>query len=297
MIKCGSRPRPGSARSAGYALVLVLVGVAVLALIAGTVTVMSTRSAGRLPKDLLRAQLQCAVQAGISEAIVSLSDLRPAEQWPIDGSAHDLSFQGIPVTVSIESELGKVDLNGAGQSLLTGLFMAAGEDQSTADMFADRILDWREPDDLKRLNGAKAADYLAAALPYRPRGGPFQTIDELRLVLGMTPALYEQLAPAITVYSHLSFPQWQTAPPIVLQATGMDAASIEVIMAARARANTVPAAGGSGSGQALSILGLPNTEFTISAQARSNGIFAARTETIRFTGNPQKPYFILARRQ
>ena len=42
------------------------------------------------------------------------------------------------------------------------------------------ILDWRDPDDLKRPNGAEEADYRAAGLKYKPANAPFETVGELR---------------------------------------------------------------------------------------------------------------------
>lgn len=71
----------------------------------------------------------------------------------------------------------------------------------TAQTPADRILDWREPGIGKRLNGAKAEDYRAAGIVYGPRKAPFESVEEVKLVMGMTAQLFDALAPALTVYS------------------------------------------------------------------------------------------------
>jgi general secretion pathway protein K len=178
--------------------------------------------------------------------------------------------------------------------LIFGLFVAAGLDQTSANTMADRVLDWREPGNLKRLNGAKAPDYAAAGLPYGPRDGPFQSISELRLVLGMSSALYNQIEPAITVYNVLPSPQPRTASPLVLQALGLNTATIEAIMAAREAGQVAPNAGGEAPNAAAQIPGLPGTVFTITALARLGGREVQRRETIRFTGNTKNPFWILA---
>jgi general secretion pathway protein K len=278
--------------SAGYALVLVLVGLATLSLLAGSVLVISHNAIRRASAGIDQARLAAAVQAGMNEAVLSLMAPPAARLWAVDGTPRAISFDGSTVTVSVADEAGKIDLNGAARPLIFGLFEAAGLDPTAADMMADRVMDWREPGDLKRLNGAKVADYRAAGLPYAPRGGPFQSIGELNLVIGMTPDLYRQLEPGITVYSVFPIPQLQSAPPIVLRATGMNAANIEAVLAARAQGRVAPQP--FALAPTPSILGLPGTVFTITAQARAAGVLAERAETIRFTGNPQNPFWVLA---
>jgi len=288
-----SRPVIPPARSAGYALVLVLIGVALLSLLVETALFVSTSAVHGADDAALRARLDAAAQAGIAQALLALSDTRPAQQWPVDGTPRQIIFAGAPVRVAIFSALGQVDLNGAARPILFSLFAAAGLDQTDANIMADRVLDWREPGNLKRLNGAKAADYRAAGLNYGPRGAPFQTVDELNLVLGMTPALYATLAPDITVYSVLPTPQPQAAPALVLRARGTDAPGIAAIMAARAAGQIAPNTAGYRPPQGQ-ILGLPGSVFTITATASLQAVSVTHTETIRFTGNPQNPFWILA---
>jgi general secretion pathway protein K len=288
-------PRPlSSARQSGFALVLVLVGVALLALMAETVLLLSSRAARQDSAFVSRAQLACTAQAGIALAIASLLDPHRDPAWRLDGAPHPLVFNGQPLRVSIAAEAGKVDLNGASPALLAALFSAAGLDAAAAQTLAARVLDWREPSPLKRLNGAKPADYRAAGLPYGPRLGPFQSISELNLVLGMTPDLYARVAPSITVYSVLPTPQLQSAPPLALAAAGLNPASIEAIMAARAQSQVAPSLGLPPNLQPPQPPGLPNTVFTLTATASATAQTVTRTETIRLTGNPSDPIWILS---
>lgn len=57
------------------------------------------------------------------------------------------------------------------------------------DQIADAILDWLDPDDQQRDNGAERDYYATLNPPYEPRNGPLASIEELLLVRGVTPAL------------------------------------------------------------------------------------------------------------
>lgn len=54
---------------------------------------------------------------------------------------------------------------------------------------ADCILDWIDSDDTKRPYGAESEIYQAMSPPYRAKNGPLESLDELLMVQGVTPAL------------------------------------------------------------------------------------------------------------
>ncbi len=147
------------------------------------------------------AQLEATVEATINRAVLGLLDGRYDRRWRVDGVAQEFSFGGAKVRVAIQDELGRIDLNHADGALLAGLFQSVGLDSFSASRRVDKILDWRDSNGLKRLNGATAQDYRAAGFAYGPRNGPFQSVDELKLVMDMTPELFRRVEPALTVYS------------------------------------------------------------------------------------------------
>jgi general secretion pathway protein K len=51
-------------------------------------------------------------------------------------------------------------------------------------------MDWRDPDDLHRVNGAESDYYLALHPPYTAKNGPFDMIEDLLWVRGMTADLF-----------------------------------------------------------------------------------------------------------
>ena len=63
------------------------------------------------------------------------------------------------------------------------------EDQQTR--LVNAILDWRDEDDLVHIEGAEKKEYQDAGLNYQPQNKPFQSIEELQLVLGMNETVFK----------------------------------------------------------------------------------------------------------
>jgi len=189
-------------RQDGVALVLVLWAITLLAVIAGNFA-FSMRSEAQIARNLVSsAQVRALADAGIQRAWLELMK-PPADplRWQANGSAHEFTFQGGVIRVVLEDESGKIDLNSTSDALLKGLFVSAGLSEDASASLLDAVLDWRDADKLKRLHGAEEEDYRAAGKSYGPSDAPFETVDELQRVLGMTSELYRKLAPALTVYS------------------------------------------------------------------------------------------------
>jgi general secretion pathway protein K len=276
-------------REAGFALVMVLWTTMIVALIAASVMTMA-RSDATMSHVRRRAAEQAALaDAGIDLAILRLLDLDAARRPPMGATPFDVWFDGLRMTARVQDESGKVDLNAAPGPLLLRLLMSAGLDEATAQTETDRILDWREPGDLCRLNGAKREDYRDAGLPYGPRLGPFPAVAELKLVLGITPDLFARLAPAITVYSQQSGIDQSVAPREALLALpGLDEAAVDAILLARHPADADTAEpGGPAARQDLS-----GHAFTVSATVTQAGSSVTRTAVIRLSGSMQRPIWI-----
>ncbi len=189
-------------RQDGVALVLVLWAITLLAVIAGNFA-FSMRSEAQIARNLVStAQAHALADAGIQRAWLEL--MKPPTdplRWQANGLVHEFIFQGGAIRVALEDESGKIDLNTAAEPLLKGLFVSAGLSEDASVSLLDAVLDWRDTDKLKRLHGAEDEDYRTAGKSYAPSDAPFETVDELQRVLGMTPELYRKLAPALTVHS------------------------------------------------------------------------------------------------
>lgn len=188
-------------RQSGFALVSVLSVVLILSVMAAGMVALSrsqTRTTTHLEQQIRSDVL---AEAATNIAILRLSDPRPEKRWVADRSSHDLSVFGQSLTVMAADELGRIDLNSADDDLLRALLEAADVDADGAFALVDAIRDWTDPDELRRLKGAELEDYLANGRDYGPSNQPFEKIDELALVLGITDDLYSRLQPALTVYT------------------------------------------------------------------------------------------------
>ncbi|MBI2933085.1 MAG: general secretion pathway protein GspK [Planctomycetes bacterium] len=80
----------------------------------------------------------------------------------------------------IADEAARINLNTAPREILMRL-------PRVTDEIADAILDWRDADDQVTGSGAEGAYYLSLQPGYACKNGPFDTVEELLLVKGVTP--------------------------------------------------------------------------------------------------------------
>ena len=88
--------------------------------------------------------------------------------------------------------------------------------EDEAGQVAAAIFDWRTPGQRASPGGAKAAEYRAAGRDVVPTGRPFESLDELGAVLGMTPALLAALRPSLSIYNEAGLDVRYAPPAVVL---------------------------------------------------------------------------------
>lgn len=198
----------------------------------------ATRTQTRLTAyQVQAAQARAAAQAGIWLGVQDL--LRPAQAqlWKHDGTPRKVIFGNAVLSVRIQDEAGKIDLNGAGAELLRGLLQSAGVEEPALTSTVNAILEWRRPGNLRRVSSVGTKDYAAAGLPYGAKHGLFSSVAELRMVLGMRESVYQKIAPALTVFSQLSGIDPSVAVPAALQAVpGMSAKNVDDFLSGRGTA-------------------------------------------------------------
>jgi general secretion pathway protein K len=203
-------------RQQGFALLIVLMTLGFLALL-GTQLVAAARSDTRLADNLKQeAVLEAAADGAVANVMFAIQAARDP-QFQADGTPRTLRIGNTAVSVQIENETDRINLNTASAALLRALMVQVGAAPALAERLSVAILDWRTAGANARDGGAKAAQYRAAGLPYAPPGTPFQSLDELADVLGMTPALFDRLAPHLTVFTD-SDPDLTTRDPVVSRA-------------------------------------------------------------------------------
>ena len=193
------RARNGRRSCSGVALVAVMWIVAALSLLAMGL-VASSRSEVRSAQTA-RA---FAEAAALGDAAIQLAarDLRFAPE-PIDRrSSFEYSMSGRKVIVHVSSASGFIDLNAAPETLLRDLFVVgAGVSVDVAEQLAQRVVDWRDADESVLPLGAENADYAAAGVPFRTRGGAFDVPEDLLQVLGVGFDVYDRIQTFITTVS------------------------------------------------------------------------------------------------
>ncbi len=197
-----------SARPGGFALLIVLWMLVPLSILFLTVSG-TARSDTQLTSNLHgAAELDAAAEAGIASAIFAL--LQGAD----DPGPIRLALPGAAVSVRTESLSGLVNPNTASPELLRALLLRLGAAPELASSLAAGIVEWRTQSQGDRPAAARAARYRAAGLDYGPPGAPFESLGELRDVLGMTPAMLSALLPDLSLFPDHE-PQPGLAPPAV----------------------------------------------------------------------------------
>lgn len=185
----------------GVALVLVLWILALMTIMAGSFALSTRRETSLAAHSRERAKAVALADGGIHYALFMLNLPSTVHRWRADGTPYRLALGGAPVEVRIHDEAGKIDLNAARDSTLRTILTKVIQNEDQAVKLTDAILDWRDGDDMKRLNGAESAEYRAAGLTQMPQNRNFLVLEELRGVLGVTPSLYGKLEPLFTIYT------------------------------------------------------------------------------------------------
>ncbi|HUT73249.1 MAG TPA: hypothetical protein VM221_00240, partial [Armatimonadota bacterium] len=131
-----------------------------------------------------------AAQSGLNYCRVVLAADDPAtdaatDEWAqVADNPLGLDIPGVTVNAVIEDESARLNVNTATREQLTAL-------PGMTDEAADAILDWRDADDDPRPLGAESDYYLTLPSPYEAGNGPFETVEELRLVRGVDRESFE----------------------------------------------------------------------------------------------------------
>ena len=144
-----------------------------------------------------------------------------------------LTINGCDILIDYEDLTGLLDLNVAGEDSIVTLLVNMGVSRDIAPRIAAQILDWRDPDSMRRYGGAERDDYRPFGVV--PRDGPIVAAEELLYLPDMTLEIYNLIAPYIVFGSgttdRLSI---AAAPrPVLLAIPGITPDVAEAIIDAR----------------------------------------------------------------
>ncbi|MFC3228228.1 hypothetical protein ACFOGJ_13365 [Marinibaculum pumilum] len=281
-VWCAGRGR--RAGDEGVAIIAALWAASLAAVIVISVSQLTRADAGTVRDRGALAQLHAATDAAINVAILAM--LGPQQtQPPVTGRPFKIDVAGHSSTVTVLDEAGRIDLNRANAATLKLVLASAGSDGAEADDLVRRIMQHRTPPQ-DSLGGG--GDSGGATIGYSPASIPFQTVGDLRWVPGMNAALYDRVAPLLTVYSQAADvdPTFATDRVLALFA-GVSPVAKQALDERRAAARDgrpPPESPGVALGHA----------YTIAAEAKdpSSGAVARRTAVVRLTGQQDAPLLV-----
>ena len=213
-------PELGFRPAAGIALIIVLISVFVLSVLAGGFAYsmkIETRLARNANSEtelewLGRSAIECARWELGQYLMVPLPYDALDQPWagggnllgisntPLADFKHEIHTANGGATWTIVDLERKFNLNSinpanpAAEIVLQQGLTVAGLDPSEITPVANAILDWLDPDDLIRLQGAEKNYYEGLRPAYICKNGPIDDISELLLIKGVTPELYYGIA-------------------------------------------------------------------------------------------------------
>jgi hypothetical protein len=169
----------------GIALISVLWVLLLLSGLAGAAAFMARTDAILTHKLGEFAQAESTTDAALVNAIAMLSDEKTARHPSIDGQPQRWDFHGIPVTVSISNEAGRIDVNTADDDLVLAFLYSQGipEDRATAML-----------SDLRKFQRVSAGPAPV---------GTLRTIEELKKIPTWAAQDLDCWTDSLTVYSGL----------------------------------------------------------------------------------------------
>jgi len=138
----------------------------------------------------------------------------------------------------ITDEEARLSLNTATPEQLHRLLIELGVEREARDVIVDSILDWRDPNEEHRLNGAESDYYQGLPVPYRAKNADFDSVAELVQVRGVTRRLLlgQPGSPGLAEYVTATRPRGvnlNTASAPVLRALGLGDAQVAYVVRGR----------------------------------------------------------------
>jgi hypothetical protein len=243
------------------ALVVVMGTAAIAAVMAAHVMLLSETVAREAAVAAARQELRYAAESAADRAfwlhlvdrrlftdrtlgVVSAErEERQLEPWMLDGRPH--RFEGTACTVSLHDALQGISFAGnqPGQELREQIDPEDSERREAVDTFLDIVADYVDPDDQTHLRGMEQDDYEAEGWAGLPRDAPFQFREEIYWLPGWREVLYGPVQaipppgignpqrPGATALP----PFFSSAPGVLQQRGGLDAAELALVLEARTR--------------------------------------------------------------
>ncbi len=221
----------------GVAMIVVLWMIMVMMTLAASLLYATRAESSMVDYARRTATARAAADAAAHFAVLQLFLPNKDRELQLGGTPLLWEYEGKKIEIRVIGENGLVDINFASRELLAEIFKQVGLADQAAENLLDVVEDFRDVDDLKRLNGAEDEDYKQEGLDFGAKDAPFERIEELQQVLGMTPQLYQALTRFLTVSSGSAGinPMLASRQTLLLLAEG-DAAKVDAYLLEREEA-------------------------------------------------------------
>ncbi len=277
-----ARQVDGAGGEEGFALLLVIWTLAILATIAVGI-VSQGRADLAVTRNLLdAAQAEAAADGGVWHMVAALTGEAGGSRPRADGTPHLVTVGSILVDVAVQDEGGKVDLREADPQLIANLVKTAGVGEPAARGFVAALLAARAP--------KETGDRTVQAA---------QVETDLSRVGRIDPQVIDRLKPITTVYTSHAGINPATAPlPVLLSVPGVQASDVANYIRVR---GALPAGAGPLEDFPSLAAAMPffrwsdNSVVTITARAQSPNAQMTRVAVINFAPSQSgMPYRVLA---
>lgn len=221
----------------GIALLMVLWIITILMVLVISFSLLTKTEANSAFYFREGVQKKFYAEAGIEKALMEIAHrqvyrnqtvvLEGSEVVRIDGRPYIAAIGTGRYIIRLLNESGKININtmtDASGVVLNNLLVNLGIPKEQADIIVDSMLDWVDGDNVHRLNGAEDEYYMSLPNPYKAKNGPFEVMEELLLVRGMSPDILfggkerKGLIHFVTVYGSTSKINLNAALPEILAA-------------------------------------------------------------------------------
>ena len=188
----------------GIALILVLWVVVILSMAVLSLSLLTRTEALTTLSFKEELENKFFAEAGIRRGIMELFYrhanrnqqvfLEGFEVFQCDGRSYTAEVGDGHYRLRITDESGKINLNTLRDNngiILKNLLMNSGVVEETAGIIVDSVLDWKDIDNLHRLNGAEDDYYQSLPKPYKAKNADFDSLEELIFVRGMTRSILQ----------------------------------------------------------------------------------------------------------
>lgn len=204
-------------------LIMVLWALTLLAVFAVQIGMMTRDKISFLARAERQSILRNAAKGGVAKALAMIQNERKTNksanilQTKVNlyynaSSFRGLSFGQAEVSVvrssvsgeddyGVTDEASRLNLNFADRESIRKLLLAVGAaKEDNADKLSAAIYDWRVYGESEIQGFSSDDSYDNLQYPYPPKKANFETLDELRLVQGVTEKVFENLVDYVTIY-------------------------------------------------------------------------------------------------